>query len=239
MTLRRTVLALLATSLLGAPAAMAVQRAPLDATNKPDLGKAATEPKKTNSATELEGEKRTEMIGTIEKYLSSISSIVADFSQESTDGSVGDGKFFLKRPGKMRWQYNPPNPLLLVSNGKVITYYDPGLDQVTYVDIDDTLAGFLARGEIKLDQDSTKLTKLVTNNGQMEATVIQRKKPDEGSITLILTEKPMELKQILTTDATGNQTRVTLSKAQFGPVLDDKLFIFEDKRSVNRKRNSR
>jgi outer membrane lipoprotein-sorting protein len=49
----------------------------------------------------------------------------------------------------------------------------------------------------------------------------------------------MEIKQMIAVDATGNETRVKLEGAQFGPVLDDKLFTFEDPRSVNRKRNRR
>ncbi len=190
--------------------------------------------------TPLEGEARTAAIQSIEAYLTSIGSIVADFTQESADGSSGSGKFFLKRPGKMRWQYNPPTPILLVSDGKVITYYDAGLDQVTYVGIDDTLAGFLTRREIKLESDSTKITALTrTEDGLLRVTLIQRKKPEDGSLTLELAEKPMNLVHMIAVDATGNATTVSLAKAQFGPVLDDKLFTFEDPRGVNRKRNRR
>lgn len=176
-------------------------------------------------------------IARVETYLSSISSVVADFSQTSSDGSVGAGKFFMKRPGKMRWQYNPPTPILLVSDGKVVTYYDAGLDQVTYVGVDDTLAGFLAQKTIKLSSESTKLTRFSNENGLISATIIQSKKPGDGSLTLEFSDKPLEIKNMIAVDATGNETRVTLKKAQFGPVLDDKLFVFEDPRGVNHRRN--
>lgn len=176
-------------------------------------------------------------IARVESYLSSISSVVADFSQTSSDGSVGAGKFFMKRPGKMRWQYNPPTPILLVSDGKVVTYYDAGLDQVTYVGVDDTLAGFLAQKTIKLSSESTKLTRFSNENGLISATIIQSKKPSDGSLTLEFSDKPLEIKNMIAVDATGNETRVTLKKAQFGPVLDDKLFVFEDPRGVNHRRN--
>jgi chaperone LolA len=176
-------------------------------------------------------------IARVEAYLSTISSVVANFSQTAADGSTGAGKFFMKRPGKMRWQYAPPTPILLVSDGKVVTYYDAGLDQVTYIGVDDTLAGFLAQKTIKLTSASTKLTRFSSENGLISATIIQSKKPSEGSLTLEFSDKPLEIKNMIAVDATGNQTRVTLENAQFGPVLDDKLFVFEDPRGVNHRRN--
>jgi len=173
-----------------------------------------------------------EDIARVEAYLSSITSIVADFSQLSADGSVGSGKFFMKRPDKMRWQYNPPTPILLVSNGKTVTYYDAALDQVTYVGIDDTLAGFLAQKVIKFDSESTKMTRFESKNDAIRVSLVQKKKPTEGSLTLEFTDEPIELKQMLVVDATGQTTRVQLQNAQFGPVLDEKLFIFEDPRGA-------
>ena len=178
-------------------------------------------------------------IARVEAYLSTITSVVANFSQTSADGSTGAGKFFMKRPGKMRWQYAPPTPILLVSDGKVVTYYDAGLDQVTYIGVDDTLAGFLARKDIKLTSESTKLTRFSSENGLISATIVKTKKPADGSLTLEFSDNPLEIKTMIAVDATGNETRVTLSDAQFGTDLDNKLFVFEDPRGVNYRRNKR
>lgn len=213
-------------------AALAVSRVPVDSTNKPDLSKASVE--KPMSADD-----RAAIAAQVENYLTNISSIVADFTQTSADGSIGAGKFFLKRPGKMRWQYNPPTPLLLLSDGKVVTYYDAGLDQVTYIGIDDTLAGFLTKKDIKLESDSIKLTELHHHNGVISVTIVQRKKPADGNLTLEFTDKPLEIKRMVAVDATGNATNVQFQNARFGPVIDDKLFIFEDPRGVNHRRNKK
>jgi outer membrane lipoprotein-sorting protein len=83
------------------------------------------------------------------------------------------------------------------------------------------------------------LTKFEAVEGVVRATIIQRKKPTEGNLTLEFSDKPLELKKITAVDATGNETRVSLDKAQFGPVLDDKLFTFVDPRGVNHKRRNR
>ena len=136
----------------------------------------------------------------------------------------------------MRWQYNPPTPILLVSNGKTVTYYDASLDQVSYVGIDDTLAGFLAQKDIKFENDSIHMLKFEAKNSAIRVQVVQKKKPDEGSLTLEFTDNPIELKQMVVVDATGQTTRVQLQNAQFGPVLDDKLFVFEDPRGTTPRR---
>jgi chaperone LolA len=217
-------------------AALATPRTPLDTAAKPDMGKGAVQKPRGD---ERSMEEKAADIARVEAYLSTIRSIVSDFSQTSSDGSTGTGKFFLKRPGKMRWQYNPPTPILLVSDGKTVTYYDAGLDQISYVGMDDTLGGFLTKKELKLDSESTKLTGFEVQGTVVRATIVQRKKPSEGSLTLEFSYKPLELKKIIAVDATGNETIVTLQKPQFGPVLDDKLFIFEDPRGVNHKRNKR
>jgi outer membrane lipoprotein-sorting protein len=184
----------------------------------------------------VDAETRAATITEIERYLGGIPSMVAQFKQESADGSTGTGTFYMKRPGKMRWQYNPPAPMLLVSDGKVVTYYDASLDQVTYIGVDDTLAGFLAKGTIALESPTIQLSELEKTEGFLRATVVQRKKPDEGSLSLEFMTKPLTITRLVATDATGNVTTVRFENAQFGPVLDDALFRFEDPRGVKKRR---
>ena len=175
-------------------------------------------------------------ISRVEQYLSALTTILADFTQVSNDGSVSKGKFYLKRPGKMRWQYAPPTPILIVSDGKAITYYDAELDQVSYIGVDDTLAGFLAQKIIKLESPTTHLTKFDAGNGVIRVMLIQKKKPDEGSLTLEFTDNPLQIKQMSISDATGHTSHVSLENAKFGEPLADTLFTFEDPRGLTRRR---
>lgn len=187
------------------------------------------------TAPAMAGEK--EDIARVENYLSSINSFQADFNQVSADGSTGTGKFYLKRPGKMLWQYAPPVPIQIVSNGTVVTYYDPSLDQVSYVGIDDTMAGFLAQKVIALNSDSTQLVEFEAGKGAIRATMVRKKKADEGKLTLEFSDNPLQLKQMTVVDATGNSTRIQFQNAQFGMPLDDAMFVFKDPRGVlNRKK---
>lgn len=175
-------------------------------------------------------------IARVETYINSLTTIAADFSQIAADGKTSKGKFYLSRPGKMRWQYDAPAPIILVSDGKAISYYDVELDQLSYVDIDDTLAGFLAQKDIRFDSAKTKLTKFEAANGTVRATLVQKNKPAEGSLTLEFSDNPLQIQRMEIVDATGQTTRVSLANATFGDKLDKKLFIFVAPKSARQSR---
>lgn len=185
----------------------------------------------------LPAEAASQHVARVEKYLSGLTTVSADFNQVAADGSKASGHFFLKRPGRMRWQYSPPTPLLIVSDGRAITYYDAELDQVSYIGVDDTLAGFLAQKDIRLDSPTTKLTKFeAASDGTLRATLMQRKKPEEGTMTLVFSDKPLAITAIEITDATNKTSRVSLSAVKYGEIFEDKLFTFDDPRG-NARRN--
>jgi outer membrane lipoprotein-sorting protein len=169
-------------------------------------------------------------IARVENYLSGITSITADFNQADARGGVAGGKFYLQRPGKMRWEYAPPTPILIVCDGTVLTYYDSELKQVSYVGIDDTLAAFLTRPVIKLNSAGTKLTNFTSANRMIRATVIQATKPDEGSLTLEFSDAPLQLRALVIADATGNRTSIQLQNMKYGEKLPSSLFKFIDPR---------
>lgn len=176
-----------------------------------------------------------EDIKRVETYLTALSTLTADFHQVDGNGDVSRGKFFLKRPGKMRWQYAPPTPILLVSDGKLITYYDADLDQVNYISIDDSLAAFLTQPVIQLESDSTKLVSFEAKDKVIRATIVRKSKPDEGSLTLEFSDNPLVIRQMVVKDAAGNATTVQLQNAKFDMVLNDKIFAFEDPRGIGRR----
>ena len=179
----------------------------------------------------------TKDIARVEAYLTNLTSMVADFDQVDAEGNTATGKFFLKRPGKMRWQYAPPTPILLVSNGKTITYYDSSLDQINYLAVDESLAAFLAEPEIQLDSENTLLEKFESKDGVIRATVSRKEAPEEGTLTLEFADKPLKLSQMVISDASGNATTVRFENAQHGITFPDSLFTFEDPRGVNKRRN--
>ena len=89
----------------------------------------------------------------IENYLNKIITMSADFTQVDPDGNISTGIFYLKRPGKLRWQYNEPNIITIIANGTLITHYDEELDQVSHVSAGDSLLTFLTRLKIQFTKD--------------------------------------------------------------------------------------
>jgi outer membrane lipoprotein-sorting protein len=165
----------------------------------------------------------------VEKYLSGLTTVVSDFNQVAPDGSLANGKFFMQRPGKMRWQYNPPTPVLMVSDGDNLVYYDYELEQVNNIPLDSTLIGFLAQDPIRFD-NKVGIFSLETIPGVIRIGVAPRDKPSEGQLVLELSDKPLQLRNFIVTDASGQVTTVALNNAKFGMPLDKKLFDFRDPR---------
>jgi outer membrane lipoprotein-sorting protein len=165
----------------------------------------------------------------LQDYLSGLSSIVSDFTQVAPDVTLTGGKFFLQRPGKMRWQYNQPTPILMVSNGSELVYYDYELEQVSHIPMDSTMIGFLAQDKIRFD-NKVGIISLSHTPGVIRIEVSQRKKPDDGQLLLEFSDNPLQLRNMVVTDATHQVTTVSLNNARFGVKLDPELFIFRDPR---------
>jgi len=171
------------------------------------------------------------LIHRIEDYLSNITTAAADFMQVAPDGNIVNGKFYLQRPNQMRWQYEPPTPILMVTRGDYLTYYDYELEQVSDVPLDSTLVGFLARDQVKFD-DTVMITRLEEQPGVVRISLVQNKRPEDGELTLEFSDQPLQIRNMVIKDTTGQTTTVSLSHARFGLPLDAELFKFKDPRSA-------
>jgi outer membrane lipoprotein-sorting protein len=168
-------------------------------------------------------------ISRVATYLSGLSTIVADFTQVAPDGSLASGTFYLQRPGKMRWQYNPPTPVLMIANGSQFVYYDYELEQVSYIPLDSALVGFLAQEKIVFG-DKVGITFFEAQDRVIRIGLAQIDKPTEGRLTLELSDNPMQIRRMIVTDASNQVTSIALSGAKFDQKLDKSLFIFNDPR---------
>jgi outer membrane lipoprotein-sorting protein len=175
-------------------------------------------------------------VANVQTYLNGIRTLVSRFEQASGDGGTATGKLWLARPGRMRFEYDPPVPLLLVANGKDIFYYDKELQQVSDLRVNDTPAGFLLRDQITLTGDVT-LTRFEHQPGAIRLTMVETSEPGQGAATLVLADKPLELKQWTIVDPQQKQVTVALLDPQYGAPIDDKLFYWTDPRPNGGVRN--
>jgi outer membrane lipoprotein-sorting protein len=166
------------------------------------------------------------LIARINAYLNSQSAITAKFLQVSADGTTRTGKAWMQRPGQMRFEYDPPDPQLLVSGGWALVYHDPALNQTTNIPLSSTPLGILLAQHVSLDSDSTEITNITRQPGEYDVTLIRRGKPALGSLTLVFGANPIELRQWVVTDAQGRQTRVNLYDITPTGRLPDSLFQY-------------
>ena len=181
-------------------------------------------------------ESRVSALSRVESYLSGITTIVADFNQVAPNGDLTSGKFYLKRPKQMRWQYSPPTPILMVTRGEYLTYYDYELDQVSDIPLQDTLLGFLSQQKISFKDKAIKVIGLEQEPGVIRLSLVQSDKPDDGTLTLQFSDKPLRLYNMQVMDATGQTTSINLNNARFDQKLTDEVFAFKDPRVGGNKR---
>ena len=163
----------------------------------------------------------------VEDYLNGIHTLDARFQQFSQDGGTSGGKVYVQRPGRMRFEYDKPNPILLIADGTFVVYIDYSLKQTTYLPIGSTPAWFLLRDHISLS-DGVTITRFERGPGVLRISVVENKSPENGTLTLVFSDKPLELKQWTIVDQQGKITTVSLSDPHYGAPLDPKLFTFVD-----------
>jgi outer membrane lipoprotein-sorting protein len=159
-----------------------------------------------------------------EAYLNAITTLQARFLQVAADGSTAEGTVYLKRPGAMRLEYDPPSPVLIIGTSSWLVYYDRQLDQTSYLDIDKTPAAVLVSPKVQLDAGDLAVTRVARPPGMLDITVIHRGDPRGGSITLVFTRQPFALRQWQVVDAQGQVTTVSLFDPHDGIAVSDDLF---------------
>ena len=170
----------------------------------------------------------------VEDYLNGITTFQAAFEQHSSTGESARGEIYVSRPGKLRLEYQPPVPILVVANGSFLIYYDRSLEQVSYIPLGSTPASVILDKQISLASDGLTVIGLARDAGTLRLTIVRSDNPGEGSITLVFDEQPLALTQWQVTDAQGIITTVSLIGPTFGVKLNRKLFDFTDPRQPSR-----
>jgi outer membrane lipoprotein-sorting protein len=163
----------------------------------------------------------------VQEYLGAIKTMTANFLQISPNGSEATGKLFIKRPGKLRFEYDPPVPILIVADGVWFIHYDREMLNATYISQDSTPAWFLVSDDLRLGGDIT-VTDIVRGPATLRIRFTKTEDPEAGSVTLVFTDDPLELRQWLVVDSRGQETRVSLFDWDSGIHLSPKLFQFDE-----------
>ena len=165
----------------------------------------------------------------ISAYLNTISTAKIDFSQINDDGSVDSGRIFIKRPGRIRFEYAPPNKALVLASGGQLAIFDPkGRTDPAIYPLRRTPLSIILSKTI----DLAKSPMVVGHFYNGTVTIVRaqdRKHPDRGSIDLVFDGPEPRLRQWAINDSSGGTTTVLLGDIVSGMKLKASLFsIFEN-----------
>lgn len=165
--------------------------------------------------------------------LRAIGTMRADFVQSDRNGRQVRGVLTLKRPGKIRFQYEKGVPMLIVADGSALTFVDYEVRQVQRWPIKNSPLGAL----LDPNRDVMKYGKLMpTGNPQVVSIEVRDKAhPEYGVITLVFIRKPgapggLELSSWASLDSQNTRTVVSLSNQQYGVTVPDSTFRYNDPR---------
>lgn len=162
----------------------------------------------------------------VETYLNGVRTFQARFIQVSDNGGIAEGRIYMQRPGKMRIEYKPPVPLILVATGKLIIMYDRKLDQTTHLPLAASPAAWLLSERLSI-RDKVEVTKVRQAGGRIHVSLVEKGKATKGSLHLVFVDAPLRLREWIVIDAQRRRTKVVLVDAQEGMKLDPRLFLFE------------
>lgn len=163
----------------------------------------------------------------ISNYLNGVTTLEGNFIQIGHDGELSEGQFYMRRPGRIRFEYKPPNPALVVADGTWVGVYDTRLNTLDRIPLGSTPLDLLLSKRVDLRSDGA-IRSIERAPGIMRVTAIDPDAPDQGTITMVFAENPLELRQWIVIDAQGLITTVALSEMRSNVKLDPNLFFIEE-----------
>lgn len=178
-------------------------------------------------------------LASVQSHLKLTSSMTADFVQTDRNGQRLSGQLTLKRPGKIRFQYQKGVPLLIVGDGSSLTMIDYEVRQVQRWPVKNSPLGAL----LDPDRDLTKYAKVVPT-GSTDVLSVEVKdpaRPEYGTITMVFVRDGsapagLRLRGWVALDSQNNRTRIDLSNQKFNVAVADSAFRWTDPRPNKRGR---
>jgi outer membrane lipoprotein-sorting protein len=185
----------------------------------------------TNQATAFTDQQR-KLLDRISHYLSGVQTLVGNFVQIAPDGTRTDGTFYIQKPGKVRFDYNPPSPIDVIADGSSVAVRNRDLNTQDLWPLSQTPLRYLLADHIDLLHDTDVVS--VSADDKYITVVVQEKQLMVGTSRLIMMfdAKDLTLKQWTVTDPQGLQTTVSIFNLDSKEKPNPNLFV------INYQRNS-
>lgn len=155
-------------------------------------------------------------------WLEDLDTLKGDFTQVAPSGAISEGKFYLRRPGLLRFEYEPPAPLLIVANGGMVYVRDEELETTDSYPAGKTPLKFLLQKNF--DRDDARIVSVDRGVDTVAVTFASDDEETEGELTLIADAPDLNLRRWIVRDLQGGITVVTLDNVIYGERLANNLF---------------
>ncbi|MCU0729980.1 MAG: outer membrane lipoprotein carrier protein LolA [Hyphomonas sp.] len=201
--------------IMGAPLTIGLKQAP------------TTPAVSTPAAAPLTAAERSKILKSAATSLSAVKTARGNFEQYSPDGSFTTGQFALSRPGKMRFDYDDPTPLVMVADGTTVALQDSDLETTDRVPLSSTPLSLLLSDKLDFEKQAEVID--VRRTGDKTNITLRDKSGEmEGTLTIVLEGSDNALTGWRTVDANGGRTSVMLTKVETGAKLNPRLFVLRD-----------
>jgi len=165
-------------------------------------------------------------VAEVEQYFNAIRTLQARFIQSNPNGTIVQGNLYMRRPGRMRFEYDAPSQLKIVADGSQVTMWDIANRDFSQWPIVWTAASFLVKDPMTLSGDLT-VEQIQHVNGEVQLTLVQTRKPQEGKVIVRLAEGPLLLRGWSIIDSRGQRVDISLQDIRTGLQLADSLFKYD------------
>ena len=188
------------------------------------------------AANALTGEEQA-VLAQISAKLSAVQTMDGEFIQYNPNGDQLQGKFFIARPGRVRFQYDPPTTISVIADGKSVLVFDKKLQTYDIWPLSQTPLRLLLEQNLDL-ATSDKVTRVGVAPDMIEVEMTDETKFSSGTLNLIFDSKNFQLRQWTVTDQQGLQTMVALYNVETGKELPSKLFKIDYQAATNAAREN-
>ncbi len=171
----------------------------------------------------------------IDAALNSITNFEGRFTQYSPQGQVDQGKIFISRPGRLRFEYDAPNPLLVVSDGVTLVQHDKLLETTDRVPLSATPLNYFLKENVQLARD-TEVVGLIKTPQEIRVSARDGSGEMDGVISMIFDPNTLAFKSWVIADSFGGETRVVMSDLRYNGNVDPRIFIHRDEDRRDRRR---
>lgn len=167
------------------------------------------------------------VIDQLSRYLNTITTMQGGFTQQSPDGRIAEGDFWIRRPGRLRFEYFDPYPTVVMADGTWAGVINRQARTLNQVPLSRTPLYLLLDDNVDL-RSSGAIQSIERAPGIVNAKAVDPSGPGEGSITMVFSTQPVQLLKWVITDEQGRSSVISLRNVKRGMYIDPRKFVIKD-----------